>query len=219
MTTTQLQARADNNPASALRPLVLDIGIPLGSYYALHAAGCGVVLSLALASVFPAARSVVALIRDRKVNALAILIVVVNLVSMAISFSTGDPRLMLAKDSAVTSVIGIAIVISVLAGRPLMTAGMRPFLVKGNAIRETAFDRLLATSPRFRRLEKGFSLTWGFFLLAECVARVVCVYTLPVATMVWLSTVLMIAAIGLSIVASARFSGPMEKMVSLEASR
>ena len=35
---------------------------------------------------------------------------------------------MLAKDGAVTSILALAILVSVLARRPLMTAGMRPFV-------------------------------------------------------------------------------------------
>lgn len=223
MTTIQSEAPAigrtpTENPAKALRPLVLDIAVPLASYYVLHAAGCGVVESLVLASVLPAARSVFGLIRERKPNLLALLIVTVNLASMGLSLATGSPRLMLLKDSGITSVIGISIFVSVLVGRPLMTAGMRPFLVKNSARREAAFGRLAVTDDRFRRLEKLFSLTWGAVLLSECLIRAALVFVLPVGTMVWLSTVLSIVAVAIGIVASYRFSHPMEKMVDQEAS-
>ena len=95
-------------------------------------------VTLALSSVLPAVRAVSGLVRNRALNGLAVLVVAVNVVSIAISFWSGNPRIMLAKDGAVTSTIGIAILLSVLAGRPLMTAGLRPFIVK-------------AASPRFRR--------------------------------------------------------------------
>jgi hypothetical protein len=201
------------DPKKALRPVVLDVAVPLASYYILHAAGCGVVESLVLASVLPAARSVIGLVRSRTVNALAMLIVTVNLASMGLSLATGSPRLMLLKDSGVTSVIGISVLVSALAGKPLMTAGMRPFLVRDSATRAAAFDRLLATSDRFRRLEKLFSLTWAAVFLIECGIRAALVFILPVGTMVWLSTVLMVVAVAVGIVTSYRFSRPMEKMV------
>jgi hypothetical protein len=219
MTTIQPEAPAipAGDPKKALRPLLLDIAIPLASYYVLHAAGCSVVDSLVLASVLPAAHAVIGLVRDRKVNLLALLIVTVNLVSMGLSLATGSPRLMLLKDSGVTSVIGISIFVSAMAGRPLMSAGMRPFLVKNNARREAAFELLSATSDRFRRLEKLFSLTWGVVLFGECLVRAALVFILPVGTMVWLSTVLTIIAIAIGIAASSMFSRPMEKMVDREA--
>jgi hypothetical protein len=217
MTTIQPEAPAIPAIGPALRPLVLDIAVPLASYYILHAAGCGVVESLVLASVLPAVRSAIGLIRDRKVNLLAVLIVTVNLVSMGLSLATGSPRLMLLKDSGVTSVIGVSVLVSVLAGRPLMSAGMRPFLVRNSARREAAFEHLATTDDRFRRLEKLFSLTWGVVLLAECGVRAALVFVLPVGTMVWLSTVLMVAAIAIGIAIGNCFSRPMDAMVDREA--
>ncbi|SRR5581483_1499981 len=224
MTTAQLTSRPEapaptpSKPAgdarAALRPLVIDLVIPLTSYYILRAAGAGLVLSLALSSVVPAARAVVGLIRSRDVNALAILIVAVNMVSIAISFWSGNARVMLAKDGAISSTIGIAILVSAFTARPLMTAGLRPFIVKGDAARSAAFDRLRVTSTRFRRLERMFSVAWGLACLAECIARVIFAFTLPVGTMVWLGTVLTMASIGIGIVSGSFFSIPMEKMVA-----
>lgn len=221
MTTNLMNAQpaapAKNDLAATLRPLLLDLAVPLGSYYLLRAAGVALVPSLVASSIWPAARTIVGLVKHRSVNGLAALIVAVNMVSIAISFWTGDPRLMLAKESAISSTIGIAILISAFAGRPLMTAGMRPFLVKGDAAKDAAFDRLLASSPRFRRLERMFSLVWGVALLAECIVHVFCAFTLPVGTVVWLGTVLTIGAIFLGIVVGSIFSVPMETMVKLEA--
>jgi hypothetical protein len=196
---------------------VVDLAVPLGSYYVLRAAGCELVTALALSSIAPAARTVFGLVRNRTVNGLAALTVAVNVVSIAISFWSGDPRIMLAKDGAVSSTIGIAILISAFAGRPLMTAGLRPFLIKADAAKAAAFDRLLVSSPRFRRLERMFSLIWGVFLIGECVTRVVCAFTLPVGTMVWLGTVIMLAAIFGAMGICGFCSIPMENMVKLEA--
>jgi hypothetical protein len=222
MATTQLtsrpqapvRTRSAGDTRAAFRPLFVDLAIPLGSYYVLRAAGVGLVLSLALSSVVPAGRAVTGLIRSRDVNALAVLIVAVNLVSIAISFWSGNARVMLAKDGAITSTIGIAILISAFTSRPLMTAGLRPFIVKADPARAAAFDRLRATSARFRRLEQLFSLAWGLACLAECVARVICAVTLPVGTVVWLGTVLTIGFIAAGIVSGSFFSIPMEKMVA-----
>jgi hypothetical protein len=214
---TQPAAPAKNDLAATLRPLLLDLAVPLGSYYLLRAAGVALVPSLVASSIWPAARTIVGVVKHRSVNGLAALIVAVNMVSIAISFWTGDPRLMLAKESAISSTIGIAILISAFAGRPLMTAGMRPFLVKGDAAKDAAFDRLLASSPRFRRLERMFSLVWGVALLAECIVHVFCAFTLPVGTVVWLGTVLTIGAILVGIFVGSIFSVPMETMVKLEA--
>jgi hypothetical protein len=206
--------------AAALRPLVIDVGVPLGSYYLLHEAfGLNVWLALALSSIAPAVRTALSLAAERKPNLLAMLMLAVNLAGIAVSFLTGDPRAMIAKDSLVSSVIAIAILVSVAARRPLMSAGLKPFLTRGKPERTAAWDRLSARSSRFRRLEKLFSAIWGLLLLADCAARLAGAYALPVTTMVWLSTVLTLGAVGLGIMAGGAAAAPIQKMVEAEAAR
>lgn len=209
--------RSQHPAAAVLRPLVLDLGIPLGSYYLMRAAGVPLVPALGLSSVLPAVRTILGLIKDRKINGLAALMVVVNVVGIAITFWTGDPRLMLAKEAVLSSTIGIALLVSAFVGTPLMTAGAKPMLTKADAARNAAFDRLSATSRRFGRLERLFSATWGLVLLSECVVRVVCAFTLPVATMVWLSTVMTVGAIVVGIVAGIPCTQAMDIMIRHEA--
>jgi hypothetical protein len=203
--------------AAALRPLLIDVGVPLGAYYLLHGAfGLSVWLSLALSSVGPAIRTLLGIAAEQKLNVLAAGMLAVNLAGIVVSFLTGDPRAMIAKDSIVSSVIAVAILASVAARRPLMSAGLKPFMTKGTPRRAAAWDRLSAGCARFRRLELLFSAIWGFALLADCIARLVGAYTLPVTTMVWLSTVMILGAVGLGIVAGGAVARPIEKMVDAE---
>ena len=211
--------RAGTGLGTALRPLVIDVGIPLATYYLLHGAfGLSVWLALALSSVSPAIRSVLGLVAERKPNLLAMLMLAVNLAGIVVSFLSGDPRALIAKDSLVSSVIAVAILASVAARRPLMSQGLKPYITRGAAGRTAAWDRLAAGSARFRRLEMLFSAIWGVLLLADCAARLVGAYTLPVTTMVWLSTVLTLGAIGLGITLGGIAAHPIEKMVVTEAS-
>ncbi|MDH6222598.1 VC0807 family protein [Streptomyces pseudovenezuelae] len=207
---------------STFGPLIVDVAVPLGSYYLFKDAfGMSTFAALAWSSVVPALRTVWSLVRERRTNGLAGLILVVNVVSLVLSFVSGDPRLMLAKDGAVSSTIGIGILVSVALGRPMMTAGMKPFLVKGDQAKEAAWQRLAsgraAASAAFLRKERTFSVVWGVALLAECVARVVGAYTIPVDTMVWMGTVVMVGTMVLTfLVSGALGAGPMEAMVSAE---
>jgi hypothetical protein len=203
--------------ATALRPLAIDVGIPVGTYYLLHGAfGLSLWLALALSSVGPAIRAVIGIATERKLNGLAAGMVAVNLAGIVVSFLTGDPRAMLAKDSLVSSMIAFAILASVAARRPLMSAALEPFMTKGTPERAAAWDRLSAGCARFRRLELLFSAIWGFALLADCIARLVGAYTLPVTTMVWLSTVMVLGAVGLGIVAGGPAARSIEKMVEAD---
>ena len=204
--------------APALRPLLIDVGIPVGSYYLLHnALGVSLWLSLALSSIGPAVRAIVGLAARQELNLLALLMLAVNLAGIAVSLLTGDPRAMIAKDSVISSVIAFGILISAALRHPLMSAGLKPFITKGKTERMAAWDRLSTASARFRRLEIIFSTIWGLALLAECAARLVGAYTLPVTTMVWLGTVFTLGAIGLAMVVGGAAAGPMEKMVDAEA--
>ncbi|WP_244304068.1 VC0807 family protein [Streptomyces lydicus] len=222
---SQHQTAAEGTPGNplvqSLVPLIVDAGVPIASYYVLSDGfGLGTVAALGWSSVVPALRTVWGLVRSRAVNGLALLMLVVNVVGLATSVVAGDARLMMAKDSAVSSTIGIAILLSLRTRRPLMTAGLKPWVAKGGPAGNAAWDRLLTSSERFRRAERRFSAIWGGTLLTECVLKVIGAYTLPVHTMVWLGTVLSVVAILVAmIVAGGSCAEPMEKMVKAEIER
>ncbi|MEU6664828.1 VC0807 family protein [Streptomyces sp. NPDC046727] len=204
------------------RPLLIDVAVPLGSYYLFKDAfGMSTFAALAWSSVVPAVRTVWSLVRERTTNRLAGLILVVNVVSLLLSFVSGDPRLMLAKDSGISSTVAVGILVSVWLGKPMMTAGMKPFLIQGDAAKEAAWERLTsgaaADSAAFRRKENAFSIVWGVVLFAECVARFVGAYTIPVDTMVWLGTVFVIGAMVIGFVVGGGLAvEPMKRMLKAE---
>jgi hypothetical protein len=203
----------------SLQSLAIDLGIPLATYYLVRdGLGASLWLSLAVSSVSPAMRAVWGLARSRELNLLAILMLAVNLAGIGVSFVTGDPRAMIAKDSLVSSVIAIAILGSVAARRPLMSAGLKLYLIRGTPERAAAWRRLSERSATFRRLELLYSGIWGALLLADCAARLIGAYSLPVTTMAWLGTVLVMGAIGLAIVVGGLAAGPMARMIEKEAS-
>ncbi|GAA0336946.1 hypothetical protein GCM10009540_65970 [Streptomyces turgidiscabies] len=201
--------------------MVLDVAVPVGSYYVFkNGLGMSAVAALGWSSAVPAVRTGWSAVRGRTVNAMAALILVVNVAGVLLSFVTGDARLMLVKDSGISSVIGIGVLVSVRLGRPMMTEGMKPFLLRGDAERIAAWERLVSGSPRFQRAERTFSLVWGVVLLGECVARIVGVYVLSVDTMVWLGTVVMVGAMVLGVlVGGALAVEPMKLMLRAEVAR
>jgi hypothetical protein len=211
---------ADRRPAlRTVRDLAIDLGIPLGTYYLLRdGLSVSLWLSLAVSSVGPAVRSVYAMVAQHELNLLATLMVLVNAAGIVVSFLTGEPRAMIAKDAIVSSVIAFTMLGSVAVGRPLMTPGLKLFLTKGARQRDEAWDRLQAGSTAFRRLEKLYTAIWGGTLLADCVARCVGAYALPVPTMVWLGGVMTIGAIGLAIMLGGIAAGPMLHMIENETS-
>ncbi|MFF9047215.1 VC0807 family protein [Streptomyces parvulus] len=195
--------------------LLLDVGVPIGSYYLLKGAfGMSAVAALGWSSVVPVVRTGWGLVGRRDVNALPLLVLLANLVGLLLSFETGDARLMLVKDSAVGSMVGFVLLGSVLVGRPMMTGTLKPWLVKGDAVREAAWGRLRRESREFRRAELLFSGVWGAAFVGECALRIVGVYSFPVDTMVWLGTVVMIVTMLVAFVVSGAIgAGPMAHMI------
>ncbi|MEV6971927.1 VC0807 family protein [Kitasatospora sp. NPDC093806] len=218
---TTTVAKAPNPLTTALRPLALDIAAPLAGFYLLHSAfGMSEFAALAWSGTIPAARTALGLLRERSLNLFAALMLGVNLLGLALTTVSGDARLMLAKDAVLSGGLALAVLGSALTARPLMSAALRPFLTKGDAARDAAWDRLAAGradgSRAFRRHERTFSAIWGTALLTECAARVVGAFTLPVATMAWLSTALLVAAIAAGSVLGQHAAEPMAKLVTAE---
>jgi hypothetical protein len=58
---------------------------------------------------------------------------------------------------------------------------------------------------------------WELLLLADCTARLAGAYTLPLTTMVWLSTVLTLGAVGLGIMVGGTAAAPIQKMIDADA--
>ena len=207
------------SPAGNLLSLALDVGVPVGSYY-LFSKGVGLstTASLALASVLPAIRTGWSVFVRRRTNAFSVAVLTVTLVGLALSLWTGDARLLLAKDSGATGALSVAVLVSALRGTPLMSAALKPWLVRGDPERDAAWRRLSADSAGFRSAERRYSLVWGGALLAECVARVIGAYTLPVTVMVWLSTVFLAVSVVVAVVVSSLVATrPMERMIAAAA--
>jgi hypothetical protein len=66
--------------------VVLDVGVPVGSYY------MGALAALGWRRVVPAVRAGWGVVRQRTVNGLALLILFVNVVGVLLGFVAGDPR-------------------------------------------------------------------------------------------------------------------------------
>ncbi|MGA5818590.1 VC0807 family protein [Kitasatospora sp. NPDC094028] len=211
-------AGAPNPIAAGLRPLALDVAAPLAGYYLLHSV-CGLseFAALAWSSVVPAGRTALGLLTERRLNLWSSLMLAVNLAGLALTLVSGDARMMIAKDGLLSGTVALAILVSALIGRPVMTPMLMPFVTKGRRDRAAAWQRLAegraAGSRAFRRHERVFAGIWGTALLAECAARVVGAFTLPVATMAWLSTVFLVGAIVAGSMLGQIAVEPIEKLV------
>ncbi|RSM43364.1 hypothetical protein DMA12_19115 [Amycolatopsis balhimycina DSM 5908] len=206
-----------NQPGSnLLKTLAIEIAVPTGVYYGLHSLGASDFTALALAGVFPLARTLYQFAKDRTVNGLALVVLVTNVVGMLLTFVSGDARMMIAKDSLGSGITGLVILVSAFTAAPIMTKTMRPFLTRGNAEREAAWERLSGTA-QFDAVLRRCSVIWGIGFALESSVRIVGAFTLPIATMVWLSTTIFAAAFAVIMVVAGKVAEKAGKMIAADA--
>jgi hypothetical protein len=206
-----------NQPGSSLvQTLAIEIAVPLGVYYGLHSLGASDFAALALAGVFPLARTLFQFARYRTINGLALVVLVTNVVGMLLTFVSGDARMMIAKDSLGSGITGLVILVSAFTAAPIMTKTLRPFLTRGQAANEAAWERLSGTGD-FDAILRRCSVIWGIGFVLESSVRIAGAFTLPVSTMVWLSTALFAAAFAVMIVITGKVAERAGKLIAADA--
>lgn len=224
MTTTQRIAAGQTtdsdksqNPLSRLLPLILDIGLPLGSYYLLkNAFGVDVIPALVISGLVPAARTIWTTLRSGRPDQFALAVLILTVVSIPITLLTGSPTFMLAKDGLGTAALGIYVSVMALRNQPVMAKGFKPFIAE-TAAKARVWDDLTVDSQEFRGLLNRANLVWGIGFILEVALRLLIVFTLPFDTAVWATNLPLFAMIvGCSIV-QRRWLVPAARMVNAAA--
>ncbi|MGW3961985.1 VC0807 family protein [Amycolatopsis sp. NPDC005003] len=206
-----------NQPGNALlKTLAIEIAVPIGVYYALHSLGASDFTALAASGVFPLGRTLYQFAKDRTLNSLALVVLITNVVGMLLTFVTGDARMMIAKDSLGSGITGLVILASAFTAAPIMTKTMRPFLTRGNAEREAAWERL-GHNEKFNAILRRCSVIWGVGFALESSIRIIGAFTLPVPTMVWLSTAIFAGSFAVIMVVSGKVAEQAGKMIAANA--
>jgi hypothetical protein len=189
-------SRTPGGHRAALAGLAWDVGLPLIGYYALHWFGASDRVALLTATAAAGARLVWVALRTRHITWFAAVMLAVFGAGTALTFTGGDPRVLLLKDSVTTAMIGVVFLVSLLSKRPLTLSAAQTW--RPTTARRLA--ELYRNEPAARRAFRVSALGWGAGLLGESVLRVPLIYLLPVDVMVGLSTAMMIIAMaGLAI--------------------
>jgi hypothetical protein len=147
-------------------------------------------------------RTVGSLVVGHRLNRLAALMLATSVAGIVGGLIVGDPRLIVAKDGLVSATIAGAMLASTLRGTPIMSAGLLPFVTRGDTARIAAWERLSAGSGRFGVLERRYTAIWGWVLLADCVGRAVAAFVVPEAWLTWIGGVVTVAAIVVAAIVS-----------------
>jgi hypothetical protein len=173
---------------------LFDIVVPIVAYYALRAGHVGQLWALILSGVPTTAYLLFTIARKRRVDALGVFVLVVIAASVGLSFITGSPRFLLAKEGVFTAVIGGAFYVSLFRARPLSFVIGRALLARvtrGAAI----WDELWQRDAGFRRRWRISAIIWGTGMVLDAAVRVLMSYTMPVDQVPALTGTLSIATL------------------------
>lgn len=161
---------------AAIVNLAVNVAAPIAVFYLLRAVGAGQWWALLAAGVPPVVNAVRTVVTRRRIDVLAVFTLSILVLSVAVSFVTGSPRFLLAKDGWLTGVAG-AWMLGTLAGTPFLFQVIRS-LTTGSS-REKA-ETAWRDSPTYRHLLRVSTSFWGVGLVLDAGVRVLLAYTLPV---------------------------------------
>jgi hypothetical protein len=161
--------------------LVLDIACPYVAFHYLRQRAPQMSPSgaLLLAGVFPFLNNLYRLVRSRTVDVIGVVILVGIVVGAASALVTGDPKLLLIRESFVTGALAVVCLTSLAWPRPLLFFIGRDFTAGHSAERIAEFNALWAR-PGASRVFRVMTVVWGLGWLGEFLLKVVLVLTLTI---------------------------------------
>lgn len=174
---------------SWMQMIVLSVVAPIVIYDVMTGAGVGPVVALTVSSVGPLLDIGITWARARRLDEFAVVVLAFLVLGVIVSLIFDDPRLLLLKEAAITGVIGLLALGSlVVAPRPLMFYFGRRFATGGDPARIEWWNGLWRYAG-FRRTQVVITIVWGVVFLAEAVVRGILTYTLSLDTMVVVNNV------------------------------
>ena len=156
----------------ALLPtLAFDIAGTMALYYLLvHFYGGASVWPVLGASLVPVISNVYNFVKRRSLDIVGIIVLVGLVVGVIPALFGGSQRLLLVRESFVTGLIGVVLIVSALVRRPLGFVVIKEFLTANEALPDERFE-LLWKSRSFRRGIRRMTISWGALLVGEFVLR------------------------------------------------
>jgi hypothetical protein len=179
-----------NRPAGSsngllLQNLGMNVAAPLAVFYGLRLVGAGLWWAVAASAVPPVVEALLTVVRERRVGGLGALVLCMVALGAALSAVSGNPRFMFAKDGWMTGIVGLVFLVS-LRGRPIIHRIVSSVTRGG---KRAELERNWLVSPTFRHLMRLLTAVWGIGLLLDSAVRVVLAYTLPIDSVMLVTTV------------------------------
>lgn len=186
-----------------LRDIAVNAVAPYATYLVLRHFGVETVHALAAGAVFPIAGIIAGFARERRVQALGLIVLAATVASIVAALWLTSPFLVLAKGSFITAAVGVTFGASLFARRPLVfyLSTMGP-----DATARQEAETRWETAPVYRRLMRRITAVWAVALLAEATLRVVLIPLLPIAVFLPISEAMWICCFALMIGWSWRYA-------------
>jgi intracellular septation protein A len=187
-----------NSPDAAPKPVnvsrvflgyLADIVFPMALYFILHHLGVSDVAALAAGIAVAFVTTAVNTIRRGRIDRVGIIVLLEIALSIALLFLLHDRRLILAKPSFYSALIGVYIIATTFGAHPINYEAIRSIGSDGDPFRARAFDACWTESSKFRAALRTSAIGWGLAFLADAILRVIIVYRFPFDRAAWVSNV------------------------------
>jgi asparagine N-glycosylation enzyme membrane subunit Stt3 len=164
--------------------VVFEVLVPMALFYGLRIAGVSQWWAL-MAGVLVAAPYVLwTIVRNRKVDLVALVTISVLVLSVVLGLLSDDPRTLAIREgwtAALGGLFGAWMLVTVFVGKPAqLTLGRTIAEVKRGAEGADAWAARWDTDARFRRGLRINTAAWGGVLVVSAITHIVLVYTLPI---------------------------------------
>jgi hypothetical protein len=181
--------------APVARVLARDVVLPYLAYLGLHALGVSNVLALAAGAVVSAAVVAGEMVRHRRVDALALIVLVTLILAVVVSLISGNARVTLARDCLITGGLGVMFLASLTRRRPLVFHLLAPLAAARDPRGRAGVEDRFQGSSELRSVLRVSTAVWGLLLLADGLLRLLAALLLPVPQAATAATVLTIATV------------------------
>lgn len=183
MVARRSRPRQSSGLGAQIGMIVTDLVVPVAGFYILRGFGIDQMLALILAGTPTIIAIGIRSIRQRKVGALGLFVLIVLAGSVVLSFVTGSPRFLLAKEGWFTGAIGVAFLVSLRFRRPVAFSFARTMIEPTpvtTRLRPDLWDEIWDADATFRRIWRTATVLWGVGMTTDAIVRVVIAYALPV---------------------------------------
>ncbi|HZS89156.1 MAG TPA: VC0807 family protein [Chloroflexota bacterium] len=155
--------------------------------------------ALSAALLLPAGEGVVTVVRHRKLNIFGLMVGISIVCSIAVVVLGGSPRMLLLRESLLSGVFGVVMLLSLLSRQPLVYYIARHFAVGPILTLADTFHHK-ASVPWFRSFLRLLTLVWGLLTTGDALINAYLATSLPIPTYLLVTPIVRYGTMGTALV-------------------